>query len=67
MNDKLKDKTVRCSNCQGLIHYGDPVISDPRNDKVYCGIECYLDSTGCYMLYSDDEDAEDGYDTWFEE
>lgn len=61
----MENNVCKCSNCQGLIHYGDPIVSDPRNDKVYCSVECYLDNNGCYMLYPDDEDAEDGYDTWF--
>ena len=68
MDNRLKGRTVHCSNCNGLIHYGDdPIISDPNNDKVYCGIECFLDSHMCYMLRSDDFDAKDAYDTWFKD
>lgn len=67
MDNKLKDSAIHCSSCNGLIHYGDSIIADPTNDKAYCGIECYLDSNDCYMLYPDDEDAADGYNTWFNE
>lgn len=67
MDNKLKDSTIHCSNCNGLIHYGDSIIADPSNNRVYCGVDCYLDSSKCYMLYSDDEDAADVYDTWFDD
>ena len=47
-------KTLKCDNCLGDIHYGDPVIK--MGNKIFCSYECLQDEVGSETYKEDDDD-----------
>jgi hypothetical protein len=52
--EELHWKTLKCDNCLGDIHHGDPVIK--MGNKTFCSYECLQDEVGSETYKEDSED-----------